>query len=416
MLKEEQRWSPLSQSTPDRNGKATKCAQVDSRFTIPVSFQDQTKTKTGKQLCWCRLISYDSTWCFAWLSGFLLASLGSTWFHVMPLDFIWWVSLGFTWLHLVSLDFICFHAVSLRDIWFHLNSLGFSWSHSVPPGLTRLDLIALDHTWFRLVPLVSLVSTWLHLVSFEVTRLHLISVDFTWLHLFISWVSVHFGWFSWFHLASPGSTWVHSISLDFTWSVSFEFNWFHSVLLHFTWVCFLSPVPPTWSHLVSLGFTWFRLDKLGFIRFPLVSLCFTWLHLVLLGITRLHLISIDCHFTDLTEKSELPSQRETGKLPLGKRVKGKGGRIRFSCGVLLTSRNPAAHARTKRNDFPVWKGLGYLKANSFPPNSDIYIYIIYIHERGMVLVLLCCFTRTFVLCRVLAYVHQHWCPKLCQAH
>ena len=125
----------------------------------------------------------------------------------------------------------------------------------------------------------------------------------------------------------------------------------------------------------SLGLTWIHLDSLGFIWIHWSSLGFTLTHLDSLGLTfvslRYHVeftsTSLRSHLAKVSQgKGNVWSHKEKGKGHWEKREKGKGARMSFSLGFLFTSRNRAAHARTKRNDFPVSGGLP--KGELTPPN------------------------------------------------
>ena len=136
--------------------------------------------------------------------------------------------------------------------------------------------------------------------------------------------------------------------------------------LEFTW-SHLDSLALTWTHLISLGlneFTWFHLDSLGCTSSHLISLRFTWTHLISFGLTWSHLDSLDLIIS--REREHLISQGKREGIPcLGQKGKGKSNRMIF-WDPFWPYIQLCAHARMKRNDFPV--GLS-------PPTSDIYLYI-----------------------------------------
>ena len=117
----------------------------------------------------------------------------------------------------------------------------------------------------------------------------------------------------------------------------------------------------TWTHLDSLGPTWTHLISLG-------SLGLTWSHLDSFDFTWIHLISPGPPWGPWSHLSQGKGNTWSpkGKGKTYREQKGKGKRDRddfwdpFWPYIQLR-----AHARTKRNDFPV--GLS-------PPTSDMCMY------------------------------------------
>ena len=139
----------------------------------------------------------------------------------------------------------------------------------------------------------------------------------------------------------------------------------HLISLGLTW-SHVDSLGLTWSHLDSMDLTWTHLDTLDLTCVHLDSLDLTWTHLISLGLTWSHLGSLDLTWILLIssiarEGEHLISQEKMEGIP--PRQKGKRSDFWDPSWPYMQLR---AHARTKRNDFPV--GLS-------PPTSDIYIYI-----------------------------------------
>ena len=115
----------------------------------------------------------------------------------------------------------------------------------------------------------------------------------------------------------------------------------------------------TWAHLDSFGLTWSPFDSLGATRSlppayfqldslqhtfsQMISIDLTWSHLDILGLIWSHF-----GLEGAAEDSPHKGKRES---LLGEKGKGKDAITFFS--LVLTSILHQAHARTRRNDFPV---------------------------------------------------------------
>jgi hypothetical protein len=159
------------------------------------------------------------------------------------------------------------------------------------------------------------------------------------------------------HIHSASRSWIGGLGEGWglTWIPCNSFGLFWTQL---------DPLGLTWAHLDSLGPTWTHFDSLGLI----------WTHLDSLGLSPTHLDSLGLTWILFVSLGPTGSHKGKGKGRWVQKEKGKRGRMKFALGILFTSRNRAAHARTKRNDFLV-SGGAFLKANSLPPTSDIYIYV-----------------------------------------